>query len=269
MPIQALKIAENVKLEQALSLKRTESVSKALQLSSQSFNQTRSALKSRLSLRDCQQQPLSHSVSEAQAAVQTREDEKKKQQARKDKAKSSTPTPAQEACPGAEQGAESTKSAYWLFTEVNQVKPLLLLGFGAAPYPCIGLQAYFRDVTQEDLQVLLPAFHDPLTDPVYKVPPIGPHFSADDLILSPRATRGFKAVTSKRTVVSYTAHTVHLQVQLLWLHALPQLLPPYTMNTLQAPSLLSAHAHAGSQALEDADTVGGSDLMLPSVCEYV
>lgn len=196
-------MAENVRLEQALPLKHTDSVSKALQLSSQSFDQTKSALKSCLSLRDCQQQPLSHSVSQAQAAVQTREDEKKKQQARKDKAKSSTPTPAQEACPGAEQGAESTKSAYWLFMEVNQIASA---GFGAAPYIWIGLQAYFRDVTQEDLQVLLPAFHDPLKDPVYKVPPIGPHFSADDLILSPRATRGLKAVasshSSKRTLVS-------------------------------------------------------------------
>ena len=69
------------------------------------------------------------------------------------------------------------------------------------------LQAFFRDVTQEDLQVLLPAFHDPLEDPVYKVPPIGPHFSADDLILSPRATRGLKAVgaihSGKRSLVSY------------------------------------------------------------------
>ena len=67
------------------------------------------------------------------------------------------------------------------------------------------LQAYFRDVTQEDLQVLLPAFDDPLKDPAYMVPPIGPHFSADDLILSPRATRGVKAVGAghsyKRTPV--------------------------------------------------------------------
>lgn len=80
------------------------------------------------------------------------------------------------------------------------------------------LQAYFRDVTQEDLQVLLPAFHDPLEDPVYKVPPIGPHFSADDLILSPRTTRGLKAVgaihSGKRSLVSYacSAHTLHSQL---------------------------------------------------------
>ena len=100
-------------------LKHSDSVSQALRVSSQSFDHTRSALNTKLSLRDCQQQPLSHSVSEAQAAVQAREDEKKKQQARKDKAKSNTPTPAQEACPGAEQGAESTKSAYWLFMEAR------------------------------------------------------------------------------------------------------------------------------------------------------
>ena len=128
-------MTENLKLKHAFSLKRTDSVSKALQLSSQSFDQTRSALKSRLSLRDCQQQPLSHSVSEAQAAVQTREDEKKRQQARKDKAKSSTPTPAQEACPGAEQGAESTKSAFWLFMEVHQIDSLLQLVSELHLYP--------------------------------------------------------------------------------------------------------------------------------------
>ena len=101
----------------------SDSISKALQASSQSFDQTRSALRELLRLRDCQQQPLSHSVSEAQAAVQAREDEKKKQQARKDKSKSSTPTPAHEACPGAEQGAESTKSAYWLFMEACHTQP--------------------------------------------------------------------------------------------------------------------------------------------------
>lgn len=56
------------------------------------------------------------------------------------------------------------------------------------------LQAYFRDVTKEDLCVLLPAFDSPLQDPAYTVPAIGPHFSADDLILSPRATRGLKAI---------------------------------------------------------------------------
>lgn len=113
----------------ASTLGHNESVRKALQVSSKNFDQSRSALRSQLSLRDCQQHPLSHSVSEAQAAVQTREDEKKKQQARKDKSKSGTPTPAQEACPGAEQGAESTKSAYWLFMEVGQT--LLFCGFGA------------------------------------------------------------------------------------------------------------------------------------------
>ncbi len=104
------------------SLQYGDTVSKALQTSSQVFGQTRSALKSQLSLKDCQQQPLSHSVSEAQAVVQAREDEKKKQQAKKDKSKSSTPTPAHEACPGAEQEAESTKSAYWLFMEVNGIE---------------------------------------------------------------------------------------------------------------------------------------------------
>lgn len=55
--------------------------------------------------------------------------------------------------------------------------------------------------------MLLPAFDDPLEDPVYKVPPIGPHFSPDDLILSPRATRGVKAIgashSGKRILVSY------------------------------------------------------------------
>lgn len=121
--VNGLNMAEIQKHTPAFTLKHTDSIRKALQLSSQSFDQTRSDLRSRLSLRDCQQQPLSHSVSDAQAAVQTREDDKKKQQARKDKAKSSTPTPAQEACPGAEQGAESTKSAYWLFMEVTHSNP--------------------------------------------------------------------------------------------------------------------------------------------------
>lgn len=110
-------------------LNSSDTISKALQTSSQVFGETRSALKSVLSLRDCQQQPLSHSVSEAQAVVQAREDEKKKQQAKKDKSKSSTPTPAHEACPGAEQGAESTKSAYWLFMEVCCI--CYICGFGA------------------------------------------------------------------------------------------------------------------------------------------
>ena len=58
------------------------------------------------------------------------------------------------------------------------------------------LQVYFRDVTQEDLHVLLPAYDEPLQDPAYAVPAIGPHFSADDLILSPRATRGLKAISA-------------------------------------------------------------------------
>lgn len=82
----------------------------------------------------------------------------------------------------------------------------------------VELQAYFRDVTQEDFQMLLPAFDDPLEDPVYRVPPIGPHFSADDLILSPRATRGVKAVgashSGKRIVVSYALQLTALPVQL-------------------------------------------------------
>lgn len=183
------------------SLHHGDTVTKALLTSSQAFADSRSALNSLLSLRDCQQQPLSHSVSEAQAIVQAREDEKKKQQAKKDKSKSSsTPTPAHEACPGAEQGAESTKSAYWLFME-----------------------AYFRDVTQEDLHVLLPTYNDPLQDPAYLVPPIGSHFSADDLILSPRATRGLKAVGA------------------------------YPNKRIPMPSLLGAATPAGVQALEDAD----------------
>lgn len=113
-------IAETFALGPAYTLKHSDSISNALRVSSQTFDQTRSALRSQLSLRDCQQHPLSHSVSEAQATVQTREDEKKKQQARKDKSKSAALTPAQEACPGAEQGAESTKSAYWLFIEVGK-----------------------------------------------------------------------------------------------------------------------------------------------------
>lgn len=104
-----------------------DTVTKALQTNSQAFARSRSALNSLLSLRDCQQQPLSHSVSEAQAVVQAREDEKKRQQAKKDKAKTSTPTPAHEACPGAEQGAELTKSAYWLLTEVSEAGLHVLL----------------------------------------------------------------------------------------------------------------------------------------------
>ncbi|KAA6425122.1 MAG: hypothetical protein FRX49_04618 [Trebouxia sp. A1-2] len=185
------------------SLHHTDTVTKALLTSSQAFADSRSALNSLLSLRDCQQQPLSHSVSEAQATVQAREDEKKKQQAKKDKSKfSSTPTPAHEACPGAEQGAESTKSAYWLLME-----------------------AYFRDVTQEDLHVLLPTYNDPLQDPAYLVPPIGSHFSADDLILSPRATRGLKAVGA------------------------------YPNKRIPVPSLLGGATPAGVQALEDVDMV--------------
>lgn len=177
------------------SLHHTDTVTKALLTSSQAFADSRSALNSLLSLRDCQQQPLSHSVSEAQATVQAREDEKKKQQAKKDKSKfSSTPTPAHEACPGAEQGAESTKSAYWLLMEVIIVTSSPF-GFGACcQVNGADVQAYFRDVTQEDLHVLLPTYNDPLQDPAYLVPPIGSHFSADDLILSPRATRGLKAV---------------------------------------------------------------------------
>ena len=216
-----MNMANTFWLGPASTVKHSDPVSKALQVSSQSFDHTRSALRSQLSLRDCQQHPLSHSVSEAQAAVQTREDEKKKQQARKDKSKSGTPTPAQEACPGAEQGAESTKSAYWLFMEVGQINALTWFRSMHSNVDA-DLQAYFRDVTQEDLQVLLPAFHDPLEDPVYKVPPIGPHFSADDLILSPRATRGLKAVgashSGKRTLVSYALH-IHL-VSSCWPHYL-------------------------------------------------
>ena len=116
------------------SLYHSDTVTKALLTSSQAFADSRSALNSLLSLRDCQQQPLSHSVSEAQAIVQAREDEKKKQQAKKDKSKSSsTPTPAHEACPGAEQGAESTKSAYWLFMEVS-IATSSPLGFGACSH---------------------------------------------------------------------------------------------------------------------------------------
>ena len=135
------------------------------------------------------------------------------------------------------------------------------------------LQAYFRDVTQEDLQVLLPAFHNPLEDPVYKVPPIGPHFSADDLILSPRATRGLKTVgashSGKRNLVSYALqyrHTIFPAVCLAVCCLLKGCCLLKAMM-LQAPSLLGADTHAGSQALEDADTVGGSCLGL-SVCSH-
>ena len=99
-------------------LSSVSTVSQALQASSLTFSKARNALQTLLNLRDCQQPLLAHSVSDAQAVVQAREDEKKKQQAKKDKSKSSTPTPANDICPGAEQGAESTKSAYWLFMEV-------------------------------------------------------------------------------------------------------------------------------------------------------
>ena len=105
-------------LELPSSVSHDDTVNKALQITSHHFAKVRPALTSLLSSRDCQQQPLSHSVSEAQAVVQAREDEKKKQQAKKDKAKSSTPTQAQDICPGAEQGAESSKSAYWMYMEV-------------------------------------------------------------------------------------------------------------------------------------------------------
>ena len=91
----------------------------ALQDGQQFFFQSRGSLKELLQARDCLQQPLSHSVSEAQALVQAREDEKKKQQAKKDKSKSNTPLSGPEACPGAEPGGESTKSAFWLFMEVR------------------------------------------------------------------------------------------------------------------------------------------------------
>ena len=84
------------------------------------FGQSRSALRELLKARDCLQQPLSHSVSEAQAFVQAREDDKKKQQAKKDKSKSNTPASLLEACPGAEPGGESTKSAFWLYSEVSR-----------------------------------------------------------------------------------------------------------------------------------------------------
>lgn len=94
-------------------------VGDALVAGSSFFTQSRFTLKSVLNARDCLQQPLSHSVSEAQALVQAREDDKKKQQARKDKSKSSTPGSMLDACPGAEPGAESTKSAFWLFMEVG------------------------------------------------------------------------------------------------------------------------------------------------------
>lgn len=83
------------------------------------FSQSRSTLKDVLKARDCLQQPLSHSVSEAQALVQAREDDKKKQQAKKDKSKSNTPASVLDAYPGAEPGGESTKSAFWLFMEVS------------------------------------------------------------------------------------------------------------------------------------------------------
>lgn len=35
------------------------------------------------------------------------------------------------------------------------------------------MQDYFRDVTQEDVQMLLSAHTDPLGDPLFKVPPCG------------------------------------------------------------------------------------------------
>lgn len=128
----AMNMADTFALGPAYTVKHSDSISNALRVSSQTFDQTRSALRSQLSLRDCQQHPLSHSVSEAQATVQTREDEKKKQQARKDKSKSAALTPAQEACPGAEQGAESTKSAYWLFIEVGKI--FVLTWFQSMPF---------------------------------------------------------------------------------------------------------------------------------------
>lgn len=159
------------------------------------FSQSRCTLKDLLKARDCLQQPLSHSVSEAQAFVQAREDDKKKQQAKKDKSKSSTPASLLESCPGAEPGGESTKSAFWLFMEVRQHLYLIFThSTTRTTQNGSTLQAYFRDLTKEDLHVLLPDFKDPREDPAYKVPPIGPHFSPDDLIMSPRATRGVKVM---------------------------------------------------------------------------
>lgn len=145
---------------------------------------------------------------------------------------------------------------------MSNIPIIALHGFGACTLPAdTGLQAYFRDVTQEDLQVLLPAFHDPVEDPVYKVPPIGPHFSADDLILSPRATRGLKAVGAnhpgKRSLVSYA-----LQLQCKCLTAVSHTFCTscclLTQHVMQAPSLLGTSTYAGALALEDADTVSAS-----------
>lgn len=103
----------------------------ALQDGQQFFSQSRGSLKQLLQARDCLQQPLSHSVSEAQALVQAREDEKKKQQAKKDKSKSNTPLAGPEACPGAEPGGEATKSAFWLFMEVRSPSVDATHGFHA------------------------------------------------------------------------------------------------------------------------------------------
>lgn len=114
--------------------------------------------------------------------------------------------------------------------------------------------------------MLLPAFDDPLEDPVYKVPPIGPHFSPDDLILSPRATRGVKAIgashSGKRILVSHASQphcAVFLPVTCTLL-ALSQCCCLIQENMVQAPSLLGANTHPGTQAPEDTDTVGGSRL---------
>lgn len=76
----------------------------------------------------------------------------------------------------------------------------------------------------------MPDFNDPRQDPVYKVPPIGPHFSPDDLILSPRATRGVKVIgtgqQSKRTLV--------VAIGLLCIIAAPCLLAYFTGILCQA-----------------------------------
>ena len=58
------------------------------------------------------------------------------------------------------------------------------------------MQDYFRDVTREDLQELLPQYPDPLQDPALLVPPLGRSLEplGDDL------AAGASAATQKRLI---------------------------------------------------------------------
>ncbi|KAK9810852.1 hypothetical protein WJX73_002323 [Symbiochloris irregularis] len=89
-------------------------------------------------------------LTEAQArAQQIAEDKRKKELAReKQKAKSHVAT--QDHLHGVIPGAEEEKSTYWLFIE-----------------------AFFRDLTRDDLAGILPVLGDPEQDPAYHIPPLG------------------------------------------------------------------------------------------------